>query len=112
MELKKQGINVDCVNCICASSDGCGSFDVTVPLSDSETGISGTARLHCTVSSARHQVELAGWYEAGFRSISPSGKMQPRISAALAFVAERRICGNRHVCPSEVIQVVENHGSR
>jgi hypothetical protein len=110
MALKKQGINVDCVNCKCASSDDCGSFNVTVPICDSETGIAGTAKLHCTVSAARHQIELVAWRDARSRTISPSSKIQPRISAALTFVAEHRICGNRHICPAEVIRVVEDYG--
>ena len=109
MELKKQGILFDCVNCKYASSDGCGGFDVTVPLSDSETGISGTAKLHCTISPACHQVELVDWHDVGFHTIRPSRNIQPRISTALAFVAEHRICGNRHICPSEIIRVVEEY---
>jgi hypothetical protein len=110
MELKKQGIRVDCMNCKCASSDGCGGFIVTVPLSDSETGITGTAKLHCTISPACHQVEFVDWHDAGFHTIRPSRKIQSRISAALTFVAEHRICGNRHICPSELVRVVEELG--
>ncbi len=58
MNLKKHGVTVDCEHCRCASSDGCGGYDVTVPVSDSETGIAGTAKLHCVVSPEHHLVEL------------------------------------------------------
>ena len=110
MELKKQGIAIDCMNCHCAASDGCGGFDVAVPLTDGEIGTSGTAILHCTVTPACHHVELQEWNDTGFHSISPSAELRPRISAALDFVAEHRLCGNRRICPSEVIRIVEEHG--
>ena len=58
MNLKKHGVIVDCEHCRCVSSDGCGGFDVTVPVNDSETGITGTAKLHCVVSCEHHLVEL------------------------------------------------------
>lgn len=109
MELKKQGILIDCKNCKFASSDGCGSFEVIVPLGDSETGFVGTAKLHCTVSSARHQVEFEDWHDPVLRATRPSVKIQPRLSAALTFVAEHRLCGKCNICPSEVTRIVDEH---
>ncbi|MGD8620163.1 MAG: hypothetical protein PVH54_13375 [Gammaproteobacteria bacterium] len=107
MELKKQGVILDCEQCKCASCKG-GSFEVTVPVCDTETGIHAAARLHCTVCPAYHEVELVEWHAAG--STGPPGKVLPRIAAALGFVADHRICGNRHICPQEVIRIVEAHG--
>lgn len=111
MELKQQGITIDCRHCCCAGTDGCGGFDVTVPLGDSESGISGMARLHCTVTPVCHHVELVEWRDAEFHAMAGTTKVHPRIAAALDFVAARRICGNQHICPARVVRVVEKHGA-
>jgi len=111
MSFKKYGVTVCCEDCVCGSNDGDGNFDVTVPVSDSESRIAGTATLHCAVSREHHQVELREWKDADHLSISPTETVQRRISAALAFVADQRICGNRHICPAEVIQIVKKQNS-
>ena len=107
MSLKKHGIVVDCEHCSCSSHDDSGGFEVTVPISDSETGIVATARLHCQVSPEQHDVSLTGWLDEAPDVETRSESMRQRISAALAFVAEHRICGNPNICPSEVVRIVE-----
>jgi len=111
MSLKKHGIRVDCEHCTCVSSDDHGVFDVTVPVSDSETDMAGSAKLHCTVSPEHHTVALTEWQDADHHTVQPSENLQQRISAALTFVADCRLCGNR-ICPSEVIRVVEGNSDR
>jgi hypothetical protein len=109
MSLNKHGITVDCKHCIYTSSNDRGAFDVIVPIIDSETGISGPAKLHCTVSTEQHAVELLEWQEDN-RDRSPSTEnLQQRVSDALKFVADRQVCGNRKICPSEVILIVEEN---
>ena len=111
MSVKKHGITVDCKHCIYTSSDNRGAFDITVPIIDSETGISSPAKLRCCVSPRGHAVELLDWH--GFnRHLTQSIKnLQQRISATLTFIAERKVCGNRNICPSEVIQIVEENST-
>jgi hypothetical protein len=111
MGLKKHGVIVDCEHCICTSTDDHGGLDVSVPVSDRETGIAGPAKLHCTVSPEYHTVELIEWQDADDHPIQPSENLQERVSAALSFVADRRVCGNRNICPSEVIRFVEENSS-
>jgi hypothetical protein len=111
MEIKKQGIFIDCKHCRCTACHG-GSFDVSVPVRDRETGIHATAKLRCSVSPARHQVELVEWTAAGAGGANRSMKTHPRLKAALGFVADHRICGNRHICSLEVIRIVEAQGGR
>ena len=107
MSLKKHGVIVDCKHCKYASTNGYGGFDITVPVSDGETGITGTAKLRCTVSNERHQVEMTDWQDVNCQPIQPSDNLQQRISETLTFVADHRICGNRNICPSEVIRIVD-----
>ena len=64
LSLKKHGVIVDCKHCKYASSNGYDDFDVIVPVSDSEAVIAGTAKLHCTVTNERHQVEMTEWQNA------------------------------------------------
>lgn len=109
MKIKKQGIILECEHCRCTACHG-DSFDVAVPVCDRETGTHASARLHCSISPARHQVELVAWHVAGATGSSPPGKSQPRIAAALRLVADRRLCGNRRLCPREVIRIVDKHG--
>ena len=109
MKLKKHGIIVECEHCLCISSDDRGAFDVTVPIIDSETGISGPARLRCTVSPERHAVELLEWQDVNRHPTPSTENLQQRVSAALTFVADHQVCGNRKICPSEVILIVEKN---
>lgn len=112
MSLKKCGVVVGCERCEIASSNGRGSFEVMVPLSDIATGIKGTAKLLCSVTSEHHEVELKEWNDSGTHPILPSSEIQQRLGAALAHVANHRICGNRKICPSEVVQIVEKQSCR
>ena len=111
MRLNKLGIVVECKQCICTSSNDRGAFDVIVPMLDSETGISGPAKLHCTVSTEQHTVELLDWQDVNLDPAPSSGNLQQRVSDALTFVAEQRVCGNRKICPSEVIEIVEENNT-
>ncbi len=110
MRLKKHGVIVDCGQWVCTSCDDNGCFDVAVPVTDSETDIAGSAKLHCTVSSKRHSVELTQWQDVNNRPIRPLADRHKRVDAALAFFADHRICGNRKICPVEVVRVVEKNG--
>ena len=107
MSLKKHGIVVACEDCNYTSSNSRGSFDISVPMIDSETGISGPARLRCVVSTQSHAVELLEWRDTDVRCNQSTGDIQQRVTAALSFVAERKVCGKRKICPSEVIRIVE-----
>jgi hypothetical protein len=104
MNLKQYDIIVDCKHCVYSSSDGRGVFDITVPIIDSDTGISGPARLRCIVSPERHTIELQEW-----QPVQSVDKLQQRVSAAFNVVADRQVCGNRNICPSEVIRFVEKN---
>ena len=112
MILKKYGVAVDCGRCEYASGNSRDSFEVTVPVSDTATGTAGTAKLLCSVSFERHDVELKEWNDAGTHPIRPSSETQRRLFAALDHVASHRICGNRQICPSEVVQIVEKQSRR
>ena len=107
MRLNKHGITVDCKNCVCTSSNNRGAFEVTVPIIDSETGISSPAKLHCFVSTEQHAVELLEWQDINHDPAPSTDNLQQRISAALTFVADHQVCGNRKICPSDVIRIVE-----
>ena len=106
MRMKKYGVVVGCSNCRYVSAGGPDSFDVLVPISDSETGLAGTARLHCKVSRRSHSVALSDWCDHGQHALQPSEDLRQRLSKALSFVAQHRICGNRAICPAEVVKLV------
>ena len=112
MSLKKYGVVVDCGRCEFASGNGRGSFEVTVPLSDIASGTEGTAKLLCSVSSERHEVVLKAWNDSETHPIKPSPEIEKRLGAALAHVAKHRICGNRTICPFEIVQIVEKQSCR
>ena len=104
--MKKYGVVVGCSNCRYVSAGESGSFDVLVPIGDSETGLAGTARLHCKVSRRSHSVELSDWCDQGQHALQPPDDLGRRLSKALGFVAQQRICGNRAICPAEVVKLV------
>ena len=103
---------VDCKHCVCAGIDDHGAFDFSVPVIDSETDISTPVKLRCIVSPVRHTVELKEWQDPENLPVQRSENFLQRLNAALAVVEERRVCGNRNICPSEVVQAVEKSNSR
>jgi hypothetical protein len=107
MNLKSHGIIVDCKNCNYISDNENGGFDIAVPIKDKETGIAGSAKLHCTISHKHHSVELKKWQNADHKPIHASEDLLSRVSATLESFADQRICGNCNICPSKVVQIVE-----
>ena len=107
--MKKNGITVDCRQCEYLSSGQGGDFVVTVPISDSETGASGEARLRCRVTRRAHAVELLEWNGLKQPGARPSDNLRQRVSSALGFIETKRFCGNCNICPEEVSRIVEAH---
>jgi hypothetical protein len=110
MELRKYGVEIACEQCRLIRGDSAGDFDIVVPVSMGDTGMAGTARLHCAVAGDRHQVELMGLRDAGDRAIQPSPEALEKLSAALDSVARHRVCGNQHICPPDVVRIVTGRG--
>ena len=108
MSLNKHGVVVCCEQCRCISNDDQGGFDVRVPITASDGNVGGIARLRCTVTPACHHVELMAWDGSDTHPIEVTEEVRQRVSAALDFVAEKRICGNSEVCPAEVVRLVED----
>lgn len=106
MKLRKHGVVVGCEHCRCVSKNATGDFAVSVPLDDTETDLTGTARLRCVVSPDHHEVRLEAWLDASGRPLRPSPSVQQRMDATLRFVEEHRICGKRDICPDDVVQLV------
>ena len=109
--MKKDGIILDCKHCLYTSSHARGSFDVAVPIIDSESGISGSASLRCRVSDEGHTVDLLEWRGFDQHDGRSGETLQKRVNSMLDFVAERRICGNCSICPPEIIRIVEDTGT-
>lgn len=107
MNSKSHNIIVDCKNCKYISDNESGGFDVAVPIKDKETGIVCSAKLHCTVSSEHHSIELKKWQDANHQQVHASENLLSRVTATLASFADQRICGNCKVCPTEVIRITE-----
>ena len=95
------------VEYIAGEADGC--FEVSVPIRDRQTGIDGTAKLHCTISHNRHRVELENWHDANHQPIAASEKLSQRVTDTLTAFAEKKVCGKCKACPAEVIEIVEEN---
>jgi len=108
--MKKHGVTIDCTNCRFVASQTRECFDVVVPVADEDSDLAGHARLHCRVSAQTHVVELAGWHGPAAPVITAGSDWDRRLKDALDFVAGRRLCGNRSLCPQAVVDVVEQAG--
>lgn len=109
MSLRKHGVVVTCEQCRFVAEDRHGGFEVVVPLHDDASGTAGSATLQCRVERDRHAVELAHWVDATGQPAQMPDDSATRARAALAYVAERRVCGNRRLCPPQVVDVVARH---
>ena len=110
--LENNGVKISCESCTYLAVDGEDGFEVSVPLSTAEPGMHGVARLHCVVGPDSHRVELVSWTTAEGQTAAPPEELSRRVAGALCFIAERRICGNHHICPAEVIRVVKKQGGK
>ena len=110
MELRKYGVEIACEQCRLTRGDSAGDFDIVVPVSMGDSGVAGTARLHCAVSGDRHEIELTALRDGSDRAIEASPEALEKLSAALQSVARHRICGNQHICPSDVVRIVAGRG--
>lgn len=107
--MKKNGVTIDCTKCQLVGREESASFDVVVPIRDDETCSAGLARLHCTVSERAHLVELTEW-RCGATSEGQAGDdRHRRLTGALGFVQEHRLCGNGRLCPKEVVRTVKQN---
>ena len=105
--MKKHGLVIDCGNCEFIGARDVDNFDVVVPVVDETAETKGCARLRCHVSPQTHTVELAEWSSSDDASIIRlDGEFGRHLSTALDYVAERRLCGNRTLCPKEVVNIV------
>ena len=111
MSPKSHGIIVDCKNCKYVSDNENGDFDVAVPIKDKKTGIAGSAKLRCTIYDKHHSIELKSWQDANHHPIHASAKLLRRVTATLGAFADHLVCGNSNICPSEVVQIVEEKNS-
>ena len=112
MRVKKCGVELSCESCKYLRDSRDGGFEIDVPVSMGEGGLSGMARLHCVVSNERHRVELVELLDAESRTVHPSSEDLAQVSVALDFVGQHRICGNQRICPPEVVRVVKARGRR
>jgi hypothetical protein len=104
--LRKFNITVACEHCRLASSDDKGGFAVIVPVNDIQSAIFFQATLSCTVSPQAHRVSVRQVVDCGGAVVDLPAETQARVAAMLNHVAEKRVCGNRSVCPSAVVGVV------
>lgn len=112
MGLEKFGVKISCEGCQYVALDSDGGFEVSVPLSIGDAAIAGVATLHCTLGPDSHKVELVDWTTDMQLPAGALEEVRQRVSGALDFIAERRICGNRHICPAEVIRMVNGPGGK
>lgn len=112
MEIRHQDITVTCSQCAHTASDDEGNFDIVVPLQDVKSGVTGPARMRCTVSPERHRVDLMDWEHPNHQSSTLDRDLEQRTSALLDLIAKEKICGHRNICPQTIVAFVEKHGSQ
>ena len=99
-----------CDRCAYASSDDQGGFDVIVPVTDEVGQQGGIATLRCRISPDTHDVKLISLLNSSGEPVSYDAATQQRLISMLRFVEDRRICGNKNICPTEVVDIVAKFG--
>jgi len=107
MSLKKNGLVIECESCRCISEIGDHAFEISVPMMDSHSDLAGVARLQCKISPESHTVLFKDWLDADAQDVPLSAELEQRLSGALNFVAEHKVCGNLKICPTEVNRIVK-----
>ncbi|MCB1733838.1 MAG: hypothetical protein H6981_09715 [Gammaproteobacteria bacterium] len=102
MGLRKDGLTLGCENCAFAGAADDGAFEVRVPVADQAGAFSGDARIRCEVSLHGHQLTLVSLQQMQAGTPIPT-RTSERVQGMLDQVAGYRVCGNEHVCPSEVV---------
>ncbi|MEW7982952.1 MAG: hypothetical protein G8D28_06405 [gamma proteobacterium symbiont of Phacoides pectinatus] len=108
MALEKNNVIFRCEECTCVLSDDSGRIDVVVPVSIKGSEVRTQARLRCDLSAVAHRIELMTLDDAE----AFSGEHRRELTEALDFVAAKRICGNRQICPDAVIWAADTATGR
>lgn len=95
---------MECQHCHCVGTDGEGGFSVTVPVSMDAATI-GEVRLQGQVRAESHRLEWIEWTDAEHRPVIVSSAWQQQLSSILQRLAEKKVCGNPQLCPSEVVRI-------
>lgn len=103
--MEKFGIIVYCKQCRYLAQGETGEFDISVPVKDMQTSEVGEANLCCKVTAQQHQVKFNSWSNQSGQ-ITPSQNQQQRLLNTLDYVAKQCICGNQHICPHEIVDIV------
>lgn len=107
MSLSKNGLLIDCEQCKFKASGENNDFIVIVPISDVDEDKAGSATLKCIVSVDHHLINLQSFVDSSGKQIQISKNSQKRLEDALKFVGAKKVCGNRNICPANVVNFVE-----
>lgn len=102
MALHKDGVAVGCENCVFAGQSDARSFDVRVPITEQAGAFSGDALIRCEIAPEGHRLTLVSLRQAQ-AEVPVSPQARAHVQNVLDQVASHRVCGNEHVCPSEVV---------
>ncbi len=106
MTRKDSGIVIDCKSCRYLSSNDNGGFEVSVNISDRESGVTGLAVLLCEIEDGNHRVKLLQWQTGDSSSAQPNVNLCDRVSEVLDVYASKRLCGRCKLCPCELVQAI------
>jgi hypothetical protein len=111
MSLSKQGISIDCDHCKLSKTHNNNDFEVLVPVIDEYENRSGLAALECIITPNKHQINLVQLTDPDGKEIRVSPKTRERLQVTLNVIGKKKVCGNKKICPKEVINIVAHTDS-
>ena len=110
MSLIKENLCLQCESCHYSGGEHGGSFQLEVPIEDVLTGRKGTAFIECEVMENKHHLTLLYIQDPTGFEMKLSAEERRRLEKVLDMVAGKKLCGNKGICPEEVVLHMQSVG--
>ena len=106
--MNKSGVSIDCEHCKFDSVGRNNDFLVSVPVRSDVEEQTKIAMINCEITPYRHQINLVQLTTSFGTPVEIDSNTQQNLTKVLELVGNKKVCGNKNVCPKEVVKLVHS----
>ena len=106
MPITRNNICLDCENCHFKQTNSSSSFQIEVPVESLLSGRKGRALILCEVYQDRHELTVLSLEGPSGFELQLDELEKEYLGNLLETVAKKQLCGNKALCPEEVVSTV------
>jgi len=106
--MTKNGVSIDCEQCKFDSIGRKNEFLVSVPVKSEVEEKKRIATISCEITPQRHRIDLVRLTTSSGTPVVMDSNTQHKLAKVLESVGDKKVCGNKNVCPKEVVELVQS----